>query len=695
METITLRSLTKIKKHCRGQAKLKDLRAVCDEQIQRIEAYKAGGEGGDDASPFFEPLRLACKSLHAPCMEEALDCIQKLIAYGYLRGTARGPASRDDDDDEATPKETRTPSTMDSIIETICGCDDFDDDNVQLQVIKALLTAVTSQTCEVHEGGLLVAVRSCYNIHLVTRNAVNKTTAKATLTQMLSIVFQRMEAADAGAPSVPDTTYSEGDAVHVPDYGLGTVVSCDGTNCVVALQAWEQDGEAAQLHCSTTSLRPPVNEEGRQKKVVGTDPTPGAELRDGSLVLVRQDSSAQFSSAHHKDAFLLFRALCKLSMKGGPAEGNEADPAEPISMQSKVLSLELLLSVLEHAGPAFRKGPRFVGAVRQYLCVSLLKNCTSSATHVVALALRLFVALIVRFRSNLKAEVEVFISHIFLRILDSDNSTHEHKMLVLEVFHRLCADADGLVELFLSYDADFDSFDIYRNVVISLGRVVKEPMPIQESGEKGRRLSTNDGALRRLALSGLVAALHSLATSCGVDVGESEGGAEDYAQPSDSLARAAPGQPRQPEKVAPPPPPELSETPRMLSRRSSDDLAKTKQERLASTQVDAFDRKQRLQEDLKDGILKFNLKPKLGLASLHNKGQLDQNDPKAVAQFLLQNADRLDKTVVGDYLGKEETYQDGFCVKVLHSYGEQMDFSGLKRCPLYYAVAATRPRAHT
>ena len=98
-----------------------------------------------------------------------------------------------------------------------------------------------------------------------------------------------------------------------------------------------------------------------------------------------------------------------------------------------------------------------------------------------------------------------------------------------------------------------------------------------------------------------------------------------------------------------------------------------------------------LQEDLKDGILKFNLKPKLGLASLHNKGQLDQNDPKAVAQFLLQNAERLDKTVVGDYLGKEETYQDGFCVKVLHSYGEQMDFSGACQCPLL----ASRTRGRT
>ena len=177
-------------------------------------------------------------------MEEALDCIQKLIAYGYLRGTARGPASRDDDDDEATPKETRTPSTMDSIIETICGCDDFDDDNVQLQVIKALLTAVTSQTWR-GARGRFVGCRAVVLQHPPSdEERRQQNDRKATLTQMLSIVFQRMEAADAGAPTVPDTTYQEGDSVHVPDYGLGTVVSCDGTNCVVALQAWEQDARA-------------------------------------------------------------------------------------------------------------------------------------------------------------------------------------------------------------------------------------------------------------------------------------------------------------------------------------------------------------------------------------------------------------------------------------------------------------------
>jgi len=67
----------------------------------------------------------------------------------------------------------------------------WENDRVQLQVIKALLTAVTSATCKVHAQSLLLAVRACYHIFLTSRNMVNQTTAKATLTQMLNIVFQR------------------------------------------------------------------------------------------------------------------------------------------------------------------------------------------------------------------------------------------------------------------------------------------------------------------------------------------------------------------------------------------------------------------------------------------------------------------------------------------------------------------------
>lgn len=85
---------------------------------------------------------------------------------------------------------------MDSLIQVVSECSDEYDEIVQLQVIKVLLTAVTSSHCEVHEGNLLLSVRSCFHIHLISRNQVNKTTAKAALTQMLSVINQRMEVYD-------------------------------------------------------------------------------------------------------------------------------------------------------------------------------------------------------------------------------------------------------------------------------------------------------------------------------------------------------------------------------------------------------------------------------------------------------------------------------------------------------------------
>lgn len=85
---------------------------------------------------------------------------------------------------------------MFQIIETVSRCSDEFDDNVQLQVIKVLLVAVTSEYCNVHEGGLLLAIRACFHVNLITKNQVNKTTAKAALTQILSVVNQRMEVHD-------------------------------------------------------------------------------------------------------------------------------------------------------------------------------------------------------------------------------------------------------------------------------------------------------------------------------------------------------------------------------------------------------------------------------------------------------------------------------------------------------------------
>lgn len=52
---------------------------------------------------------------------------------------------------------------------------------------------MTSQHVEVHEGTVLLAIKTCYNIYLASKNLINQTTARATLTQMINVTFARME----------------------------------------------------------------------------------------------------------------------------------------------------------------------------------------------------------------------------------------------------------------------------------------------------------------------------------------------------------------------------------------------------------------------------------------------------------------------------------------------------------------------
>ena len=79
---------------------------------------------------------------------------------------------------------------------------------MQLQIIKAVLTAVTSATFAVHDTTLLLAVKTCFYIYLVSKSGVIQTTANATLTQMLSVVFQVPRASPAAQPPTAEAHQS-------------------------------------------------------------------------------------------------------------------------------------------------------------------------------------------------------------------------------------------------------------------------------------------------------------------------------------------------------------------------------------------------------------------------------------------------------------------------------------------------------
>jgi brefeldin A-inhibited guanine nucleotide-exchange protein len=84
----------------------------------------------DDVEKYFLPFEMACKSKVPRIVETSLDCIQKLIAHGYLNESA-----------SLHPSSTITKQQfIQRITKTIYQCFEGPDidDNVQLQIIKVI-----------------------------------------------------------------------------------------------------------------------------------------------------------------------------------------------------------------------------------------------------------------------------------------------------------------------------------------------------------------------------------------------------------------------------------------------------------------------------------------------------------------------------------------------------------------------------
>lgn len=84
----------------------------------------------------------------------------------------------------------------------------------------------------------------------------------------------------------------------------------------------------------------------------------------------------------------------------------------------QVLALELLKILLENSGPVFRHSERFVTAIKQHLCLSLLKNGAGPVPQAQALSCSIFYTLLCKFRHSLKAEISVFFPMILLRSIE-------------------------------------------------------------------------------------------------------------------------------------------------------------------------------------------------------------------------------------------------------------------------------------
>ena len=132
----------------------------------------------------FEPLRLAIsnpQTTSVPILITSLDLLSKLVSHSFFS-------------EPDGPPKGMSP-LPDLITHTIIlAYSESSPPQVALQVVKALMAIVlsTDRGMLVHQSSLLKAVRTVYNVFILSNDAANQVVAQGGLTQMVHHVFGRV-----------------------------------------------------------------------------------------------------------------------------------------------------------------------------------------------------------------------------------------------------------------------------------------------------------------------------------------------------------------------------------------------------------------------------------------------------------------------------------------------------------------------
>lgn len=647
-----------------------------------------------DPELIFRPLHLASKSLSVPLQVTALDCIGKLITYSYFAFPSA--ASADDSGSEQPP-------LIERAIDAICDCfeNEATPNEIQQQIIKSLLAAVLNDKIVVHGAGLLKAVRQIYNIFIYSKSSQNQQIAQGSLTQMVSTVFDRVRVrldlkelrtreVEKGTPGLDAAASDQGQISEAASVSVADQpVSKEPTTEKLTLQSFESPKEVTTVNDNAPTMVTRARLARTMSRSISGIPEE------------REDDGAtedEVDEIYVKDAFLVFRALCKLSHK--VLGHDQQQDLKSQYMRSKLLSLHLIHYLINNHINTFTsplaaiknsssstEAMTLLQAVRPHLCLSLSRNGASAVPNVFKVCCEIFWLMLKDMRVMMKKELEVFLKEIYLAILEKRAAPSFQKQYFMEVLERLGGDPRALVEIYLNYDCDRTALEnIFQNVVEQLSRYASVPvvtsLPQQQAylehhtkmsslGTEWHQRGTlppsltavniapspqpaapsipSDYILKQQALECLVEMLRSL----------DNWGSQRLEEQPTQLADAAKSMDNSRESmdtsVVVSPRPEVMDTGRSTPAPEDDpnEIEKVKQRKIALT----------------NAIQQFNFKPKRGIKLFLKEGFIRSEAPEEIAGFLLRN-ERLDKAMLGEYLGEGEPEN----IAIMHSFVDQMEF---------------------
>lgn len=383
---------------------------IIESTMSRVE--QTMGQSGSftldsiDSILIFEALRASCRTKSSHIKRKALDCLSKLFSFRALDESLliNPPDSMASNDQNQNTQDGITPPPkqllIDAAIDTIADCFDGEGTNekLELQIVRALSSCILAEdaTSLCHGQSLLKAIRTIYNIFVFSLNPSNQGIAQATLTQVISYVFERV-----------DVKKLEANA---------------------ALQSQRQSASNIDVTGgSPTEDTAPLTLENINRINADMETT----LDDQEDQDIEQNNPQALAI---KDTFLVFRTMAKICAKPLEADLDMRSHA----VRSKLLSLHIIYSIIKEHIDLFlspvvylpgKDGVTLLESIRQYLCLSLSRNAASPVSPVFEITLEIMWLLISNLRAEFKREIPVFLNDIYFPIAELkasfDSSTKE------------------------------------------------------------------------------------------------------------------------------------------------------------------------------------------------------------------------------------------------------------------------------
>ena len=596
---IYLQSFEAILKACSWRFDLRPLAQQCQEVIKKVKQQKKDRSFNlitQDDNPMLRALLQASSVPTAKIAEPAICCLQRLISNGVLISNINTSAF--------------TKEVVDSIIK----CSSSNNAEVQLAVVKTLLTAATSETFVVKGEILLQSFKMMFNLAVGSHFENIRSTAVASLQQLLSVWFRRAAAEVVNTPPVsPNTSYmGNGEDASQSGYANSTGNGISARKIANLAENADISGLEKVLTSRLTEEQDHLNGsvDSQKNRIIRKN------SNDNPNTSIKRRSSIPQLLGLETDLFVLLRSLCRLA-----ARNVEPSTSEMFVVDGKFLAMGLINHVLQFSAWSMLSSP-FVLRSRNLLCVVLIRNANSPFEVAAKFQVEILTAIMMQptILKEMKPEIGAFMPLLILNPLESFSPDVHLLTASCTALKLICGKEQLLLDLFVNYDCDISGTNVFERIVQGLCNILI-------SGPSGYTLA-NANRMKHLAANCLAKILESLKLW--------------YTKYNSEAGHV----------------------------RSEDESIDAEQN--SKTQGQQVMEAMTMKKSFNDGITLFNKNPIKGMRNLVESGVI-ASSIDAQAEFLFNTAD-LDKSAKGQFLGNYESNQ----IAVMHAYTDKFNFTDLE-----------------